>query len=104
MRKTVSDVEARRDLGQLLEGVSERGDEVAIERAGKVMGVVVSPKAWNEFQKQKRETNMERYLAAGARIHAANPELQELSEEELQQFIDSGALPDRVRPPIPAAH
>jgi prevent-host-death family protein len=34
-------MEARRRLGELLEGAFYRGDEVVIERAGKVMGVVI---------------------------------------------------------------
>lgn len=41
MKRTVSAVEARQRLGELLEGVFYRGDEVIIERAGKRMGVVI---------------------------------------------------------------
>ena len=41
MKRKVSAMEARQRLGELLEGVYYRGDEVVIERAGKQMGVVV---------------------------------------------------------------
>jgi prevent-host-death family protein len=42
MKKTVSAMEARRKFGELLEDAS-RGDQIVIERAGKVMGVLVPP-------------------------------------------------------------
>jgi prevent-host-death family protein len=53
MKKTVSAMEARRKFGELLEDAS-RGDHIIIERAGRVMGVLVSP---DEFQimEQNRE-------------------------------------------------
>jgi prevent-host-death family protein len=41
MKRTVSDKAARQRLGELLEGVSERGDEVIIERAGRPVGVLI---------------------------------------------------------------
>ncbi|MHB8575273.1 MAG: type II toxin-antitoxin system prevent-host-death family antitoxin [Dehalococcoidia bacterium] len=44
MKRRVTAVEARRKLGELLEGVHYRNDEVVIERSGKVMGVVIP--AW----------------------------------------------------------
>ena len=44
MKRKLSAVEARKHLGELLEGVFYRGDEVVIERAGKTMAVVIP--AW----------------------------------------------------------
>ncbi len=41
MKRTVSALDARRRLGELLESVYLRGDEVVIERAGKPMAVVI---------------------------------------------------------------
>jgi prevent-host-death family protein len=41
MKRTLSAVEARKRLGEILEGVYYRGDEVIIERAGKPMAVVL---------------------------------------------------------------
>jgi prevent-host-death family protein len=40
VKRTVSALDARRRLGELLESVYHRGDEVIIERAGKPMAVV----------------------------------------------------------------
>lgn len=41
MKRTVTAIDARRRLGELLESVYLRGDEVVIERAGKPMAVVI---------------------------------------------------------------
>ena len=41
MKRRLSAVEARKRLGEILEGVYYRGDEVVIERAGKPMAVVI---------------------------------------------------------------
>ena len=41
MKRRVSAVEARKRLGEILEGVYYRGDEVIIERAGKAMAAVI---------------------------------------------------------------
>ena len=41
LKRRLSAVEARRRLGEILEGVYYRGDEVVIERAGKTMAVVI---------------------------------------------------------------
>lgn len=41
MLKTVSALQARHNLGELLEGAFHRGDQFVIERAGKPMAAVV---------------------------------------------------------------
>jgi prevent-host-death family protein len=41
VKRKLSAVEARKKLGEVLEGVYYRGDEVVIERAGKPMAVVI---------------------------------------------------------------
>lgn len=41
MKRRISAVEARKRLGDILESVHYRGDEVVIERAGKPMAVVI---------------------------------------------------------------
>ncbi len=54
MKRTVSAMEARGKFGELLESVLYRGDEVVIERAGKVMGVLISPTKY-QLLEQNRE-------------------------------------------------
>jgi prevent-host-death family protein len=49
-QRTVSAQDARQRLGELLEGVYYRGDEVVIERAGKPMGVVVPMERYRQIE------------------------------------------------------
>src|SRR3712207_6571251 len=53
MKRKLSAVEARKRLGELLEGVFYRGDEVVIERAGKVMAVVVPSWVYEKLDQQR---------------------------------------------------
>ena len=55
MKRRVSAMEARRRLGELLEGVFYRGDEVVIERAGKVMGVVIPEGRYKNLERAREE-------------------------------------------------
>jgi prevent-host-death family protein len=59
MKRTISAVEARKRLGEILESAHYRGDEVVIERAGKPMGVVI-PYARYEVLERQRERARER--------------------------------------------
>jgi prevent-host-death family protein len=54
VKRRVSAVEARKRLGEILEGVYYRGDEVVIERAGKPMAVVI-PAGRYETMERSRE-------------------------------------------------
>lgn len=67
MRRTVTALDARRRLGELLESVYHRGDEVVIERAGKPMAVVI-PAARYEAM----ERNRERLFAMIDQVHERN--------------------------------
>lgn len=53
MKRTVSAMEFRRNLGEILEGVFYRGDEVKIERHGKLMGVVISPDRYASIERSR---------------------------------------------------
>ena len=53
MKRRVSALEARKRLGELLEGVYYRGDEVVIERAGKPMGVVIPAERYEAMEREK---------------------------------------------------
>jgi prevent-host-death family protein len=46
-------MEARKRLGELLESVYYRGDEVVIERAGKVMGVVIPARRYEAWERRR---------------------------------------------------
>ena len=55
MKRTLSAVEARKHLGEILEGVFYRGDEVIIERAGKPMAVVIPAHIYANMERRREE-------------------------------------------------
>jgi prevent-host-death family protein len=53
MKRRISAVEARKRLGEILEGVFYRGDEVVIERAGKTMAVVIPAQRYEAMERDR---------------------------------------------------
>jgi prevent-host-death family protein len=53
LKRKLSAVEARKRLGEILEGVYYRGDEVVIERAGKPMAVVIPADLYESIEKSR---------------------------------------------------
>jgi prevent-host-death family protein len=92
MKRTVSAMEARRQFGAILEGVFYRGDEVTIERAGKVMGVVVPADRYEAMAEQERAAAKERLFAT---IDAIRAHLPDVPEEEV--WADVQRAVDEVR-------
>ncbi len=54
MKRTLTAMEARRKFGEMLEDV-RRGDEVVIERAGKIMGVMIPPERYQSIERRRAE-------------------------------------------------
>jgi prevent-host-death family protein len=76
MKRTVSAMEARKRLGELLEGVFYRNDEVVIERAGKPMAVVIPAYLYENIERERIE--MQKLIArAQERNRSVPPELLE---------------------------
>jgi prevent-host-death family protein len=55
MKRRLSAVEARKKLGEVLEGVYYRGDEVIIERAGKPMAVILPMFHYDNMERNRKE-------------------------------------------------
>jgi prevent-host-death family protein len=55
MVRKVTAMKVRDNLGQLLEEVYYRGDEVVIERAGRAMAVLVPVGRYEQFQQNRKE-------------------------------------------------
>ena len=55
MKRKVSALEARRRLGEILESVYYRGDEIVIERAGKAMAVIVPADRYEAMQRSREK-------------------------------------------------
>lgn len=53
MKRTLSALEARKRLGEILESVYYRGDEVVIERAGKPMAVVIPVERYQSMERNR---------------------------------------------------
>jgi prevent-host-death family protein len=84
MKRKVTAMEARKRLGELLEGVYYRGDEVVIERAGKPMAVVI-PSARYEAMNRERERERESLWAMIEEVHERN---KDVPYEVIQQEVD----------------
>ena len=80
MKRTVSALDARLGLDELLQGVHDRGDEVIIERAGKAMAVVIPAERYESM-----ERNRERLWQFVERAQAGN---DDLSEAEVAELVD----------------
>lgn len=96
MKRTVSAVEARKRLGELLEGVFYRGDEVVIERAGKTMAVVIPAERY-EAMEQSRE----RVFQSIEKIWEQN---KDVPPEEIERDIDLAVKEVRRRNARAAPH
>ncbi len=83
MKRTLSAVEARKHLGEILEGVYYRGDEVVIERAGKPMAAVIPPGRYQALEQER-----ERMIELLDRTHERNKDVPyEVIEREVEQAI-----------------
>lgn len=78
MKRTLSAVEARQRLGELLEGVYYRGDEVVIERAGKPMAVVIPAHVYERLMRPREELK--------ALLEKTWEHNKDVSEEEAMQW------------------
>jgi len=83
VKRKISAVEARKKLGEILESVYYRGDEVVIERAGKPMAVVI-PSERYEAMEQSRE----RLFAFIEKVQERNKDVPyEVIEEEVRRAV-----------------
>ena len=55
MVKKMPAMKVRDNLGQLLDEVYYRGDEVVIERAGKAMAILVPVGRYEQYQRERQE-------------------------------------------------
>jgi prevent-host-death family protein len=72
-------MEARRKFGEMLEDV-RRGDEVVIERAGKTMGVLISPERYRMIEQDREQF---RSMVAEARER-----FKDVPGDEIEGMVD----------------
>ena len=95
MKRRISAVEARKRLGEILESVYYRGDEVIIERAGKAMAVVIPAERYEAMQRDR-----ERLFDLIEKSWERNKDVPyEEIEREVQQAIEEvrGTKREKVR-------
>lgn len=80
MKRRVTAVEARKKLGELLDGVFYRGDEVVIERGGKVMGVVIPESRYESIEERRK-----RMLKFMREVQEKN---KDVPDDEIQRDIE----------------
>jgi prevent-host-death family protein len=85
MKRRISAVEARKRLGEILESVYYRGDEVVIERAGKPMAVVIPSGRYEAMEKSR-----ERFFELIEENWERNRDISyEEIEREVQQAMEN---------------
>jgi prevent-host-death family protein len=87
MKRRLSAVEARKKLGEILDSVYYRGDEVVIERAGKPLAVVVPAKLYEQHQRNQQQA-AETLMAISKRLYERNKEVpRQVLEVEIDEAI-----------------
>jgi prevent-host-death family protein len=93
MKRTVSALEARKRLGEILESVYYRGDEIVIERAGKPIAVVIPSSRYEAFQRQRKA-----FLDMIEELHERSKTAEEREiEREIEQAIREVRAERRAR-------
>jgi prevent-host-death family protein len=88
MKRRLSAVEARKKLGEILDGVYYRGDEVVIERAGKPLAVVVPARLYEQHQRNQKDA-AETLMAISNRLYERNKDVpREVLEAEIDEAIE----------------
>ncbi len=84
MVKKVKALDARKKLGELLEGVHDRGDQYVIEEAGEPMAAVVPVWQLDEWRKRR-----ERFFGMVNRVWQRNKRLKPKAiEEEVKEAVN----------------
>ena len=87
MKRRLTAVEARKRLGEVLDGVYYRGDEVVIERAGKPLAVVVPVKLYEQHARNRKES-WDRLLEITDRVAERNKDVPiEVIEAEIDEAV-----------------
>ena len=86
MATTTTALNARKNLGQLLEETFYRGDEFIIERAGKPMAVLISVQEFERLQKQRDEDFAVFDQVRAKVVDAAPDEVEKMVGEALAEI------------------
>ena len=83
MEKTISALEARKKLGQVLEEVFYQGNQFIVERAGKPMAVVVPVSQYRKWKERR-----EQFFAMIDEVRERNKDIpSEVIEAEVEEAV-----------------
>jgi prevent-host-death family protein len=94
MEKTVNAVQARQQLGRLLEEVYYQSQRVIIERAGRPMAVLVPLEQYHQWQEQR--------TAFFAMVDEVRGRTQDIPPEELEALIAEASAAAKAQDVPPA--
>lgn len=80
MEKTVSELEAQRNFGGILQEVAANGDNIVVEQHGKPVAVVVPVHVYEQWQRS-RTRFFERVREAAARANMSPEDAEALAQE-----------------------
>ncbi len=83
MEKTIGAFEARRQFGQILKGVSGKGESYVVEYHGEPVAAVVPLRIYEQW-KRERQAFFDNMRAAQERANLSPEEADELVEEAIQ--------------------
>jgi prevent-host-death family protein len=89
MQKTVSVMKARQNLGQIMNEVSLRGDDVIIERAGKPVAVLISIEKYQIMEKSRQK-----FWEA---VNQIRENMRGEDPEEIERLIEEAVLASRKK-------
>lgn len=95
MRRTVSAMEARKKFGELLESVYYRGDQVTIERAGKVMAILVPAAEYEELEAARQAEGKRRFFEVWDQIRA---DAREYDDQQVMADVAAAIRAVRAEP------
>ncbi len=83
MEKTISALDARRKLGQILEEVFYQGNQFIVERAGKPMAVVIPVSQYRQWKERR-----EQFFATIDDLRERNEDIPaEVIEAEVEEAV-----------------
>ena len=84
MRKTISALKVRQNLGQVMNEVSLKGDDYVVERAGKPMVAIIPMEKYQRFQKDLDEFYAE--------VKAFQTSVKDVPDKALEEALAEATL------------
>ena len=90
MKKTISAMKVRQNLGQIMNEAALRGDDFIIERAGKPVAVLVSMDKYQIMEKDREK--------ARNALGIIREKMENVAPEKVEALIDEGVRETRKKP------